>query len=75
MCGESVIRAAAFEHRLAAVVADPGVRDAWSAFPEIYPASCSPAAERPKAEAQPHLEQETSRLPDRGRALHLAKRF
>jgi hypothetical protein len=35
MCGESVIRAAAFEHRLAAVVADPGVRDAWLAFPEI----------------------------------------
>jgi dienelactone hydrolase len=32
-CGESVIRAAAFEHRLAAVVADPGVRDAWLAFP------------------------------------------
>jgi dienelactone hydrolase len=35
MCGESVIRAAAFEHRLAAVVADPGVRDAWLAFPEF----------------------------------------
>jgi dienelactone hydrolase len=35
MCGESVVRAAAFEHRLAAVVADPGVRDAWLAFPEI----------------------------------------
>ena len=35
MCGESVIRAAAFEHRLAAVVADPGVRDAWLAFPEV----------------------------------------
>ena len=33
MCGESVIRAAAFEHRLTAVVADPGVRDAWLAFP------------------------------------------
>jgi hypothetical protein len=33
MCGESVIRAAAFEPRLAAVVADPGVRDAWLAFP------------------------------------------
>jgi hypothetical protein len=35
MCGESVVRAAAFEHRLAAVVADPGVRNAWLAFPEI----------------------------------------
>jgi dienelactone hydrolase len=33
MCGESVIWAAAFEHRLTAVVADPGVRDAWLAFP------------------------------------------
>jgi hypothetical protein len=33
MCGESVIRAAAFEPRLAAVVADPGVLDAWLAFP------------------------------------------
>jgi dienelactone hydrolase len=34
MCGESVVRAAAYEHRLAGVVADPGVRDAWLAFPE-----------------------------------------
>jgi len=33
MCGESVVRAAAYEHRLAAVVADPGVRNAWLAFP------------------------------------------
>ena len=33
MCGESVIRAAAFEHRLAAVVSDPGVVDAWLAWP------------------------------------------
>ncbi|HEY1644679.1 MAG TPA: hypothetical protein VGG35_28705 [Streptosporangiaceae bacterium] len=33
LCGESVIRAAAFEHRLAAVVADPGVLDAWLAYP------------------------------------------
>jgi FrsA-like alpha/beta hydrolase family protein len=29
----AVIRAAAFEHRLAAVVADPGVLDAWLAWP------------------------------------------
>jgi hypothetical protein len=35
MCGESVIRAAAFEHRLAAVVADPGVKNAWLAFPAV----------------------------------------
>ena len=34
MCGASVIRAAAFEHRLAAVVADPGVLDVWQAWPE-----------------------------------------
>jgi dienelactone hydrolase len=35
LCGESVIRAAAFEHRLAAVVADPGVTDAWLAWPAV----------------------------------------
>jgi dienelactone hydrolase len=35
MCGESVIRANAFEPRLAAVVADPGVLDAWLAFPDF----------------------------------------
>lgn len=34
LCGESVIQAAAFEHRLAAVVADPGVLDPWKAWPE-----------------------------------------
>ncbi len=33
LCGESVIQAAAFEHRLAAVVPDPGVLDAWLAWP------------------------------------------
>lgn len=33
LCGESVIRAAAFEHRLAAVVADPGVLDVWLSYP------------------------------------------
>lgn len=33
MCGESVIQAAAFEHRLAGVVADPGVLDVWLAWP------------------------------------------
>jgi hypothetical protein len=34
MCGCSVIQAAAYEHRLAAVVADPGVLDVWKAWPE-----------------------------------------
>ncbi|HEX9064108.1 MAG TPA: hypothetical protein VF843_03320, partial [Streptosporangiaceae bacterium] len=33
MCGESVVQAAAFDHRLAAVVADPGVLDVWKAWP------------------------------------------
>lgn len=33
MGGALVTRAAAFEHRLAAVVADPGFVDTWSAFP------------------------------------------
>ena len=33
MCGCSVIQAACFEHRLAAVVADPGVLDVWRAWP------------------------------------------
>ncbi len=32
-CGQSVIRAAAFEKRLAAVCADPGVVDYWLSFP------------------------------------------
>ena len=35
--GELVIRAAAFEHRLAAVVADPGFLSAWLAFQTGYP--------------------------------------
>jgi X-Pro dipeptidyl-peptidase (S15 family) len=34
MCGCSVIQAAAHEHRLAAVVADPGVLDVWKAWRE-----------------------------------------
>ncbi|HEX4218676.1 MAG TPA: hypothetical protein VHZ02_09935 [Acidimicrobiales bacterium] len=32
-CGESVARAAAFEHRLGAVCSDPGIVDAWLAWP------------------------------------------
>jgi acetyl esterase/lipase len=35
--GELVIRAAAFEHRLAAVVADPGLLSAWLVFQTAYP--------------------------------------
>jgi hypothetical protein len=35
LCGESVIRAAAFEHRLAVVVADPGVTGACLAWPAV----------------------------------------
>ncbi len=34
MCGASVIEAAGYEHRLAAVVADPGVLDAWAVWPK-----------------------------------------
>jgi hypothetical protein len=34
MCGEAAIRAAAFEHRLAAVIADPGVVNAWLSWPD-----------------------------------------
>jgi hypothetical protein len=33
MCGEAVVRAAAFEHRLAGVVPDPGIVNAWLAWP------------------------------------------
>jgi hypothetical protein len=32
-CGESVARAAAFEHRLGAVCSDPGVTNAWLGWP------------------------------------------
>jgi fermentation-respiration switch protein FrsA (DUF1100 family) len=35
MGGELVVRAAAFEHRLVAVVADPGMSDPWSAWPAV----------------------------------------
>ncbi len=37
MGGELVIRAAAFEHRLAAVVADPGILSLWLLFQTGYP--------------------------------------
>ncbi len=33
MCGEAAVRAAAFEHRLAAVIPDPGVVNAWLSWP------------------------------------------
>ncbi|MGH7922947.1 MAG: alpha/beta hydrolase family protein, partial [Candidatus Dormibacteraceae bacterium] len=43
-CGESVARAAAFEHRLAAVCSDPGVVDAWLAWPESFRSLFTPTA-------------------------------
>ncbi|HXW78951.1 MAG TPA: alpha/beta fold hydrolase, partial [Acidimicrobiales bacterium] len=39
--GELVIRAAAFEHRLAAVVADPGILSLWLLFQTGYPGLAS----------------------------------
>ena len=54
LCGESVIRAAAFEHRLAAVVADPGVLDVWLSYPaflrKLFTGGCLQGG------GQPHLE-------------------
>jgi len=41
MGGELVVRAAAFEHRLAAVVADPGIVSLWLIFQTGYPALAS----------------------------------
>ena len=62
MCGCSVIQAAAYEHRLAAVVADPGVLDVWKAWPESVQkllASSLPKAEVNhiwRTEFVPHLD-------------------
>lgn len=61
LCGESVIRAAAFEHRLAAVVADPGVLDAWLAWPAQLRSLFKPGATRHQVNAEwrasiPHLD-------------------
>jgi dienelactone hydrolase len=61
LCGESVIRAAAFEHRLAAVVADPGVLDAWLAWPTSIRSLFTPGATREQVNAEwrasiPHLD-------------------
>jgi hypothetical protein len=61
LCGESVVRAAAFEHRLAAVVADPGVLDIWLAWPASIRALFSHGAGRAqvnhiwRTEVAPHL--------------------
>ncbi|HTZ28358.1 MAG TPA: alpha/beta hydrolase [Streptosporangiaceae bacterium] len=61
LCGESVIRAAAFEHRLAAVVADPGVLDAWLVWPASVRSLFTPGATRQQVNAEwqgviPHLD-------------------
>jgi hypothetical protein len=72
MCGCSVIQAAADEHRVAAVVADPGVLDVWTAWPESMQKLL--ASGLPKAEVNhiwatelvPHL--------DAGGRFTLAKR-
>ena len=60
LCGESVIRAAAFEHRLAAVAADPGVLDAWLAWPAQIRGLFKPGATKQQVNAEwrasiPHL--------------------
>jgi dienelactone hydrolase len=44
--GELVIRAAAFEHRLAAIVSDPGSVDTWLAYPKKLRALLSSGATR-----------------------------
>jgi hypothetical protein len=61
LCGESVVRAAAFEHRLAAVVADPGVLDAWLGWPASMRALFRPGATKQQVNAEwragiPHLD-------------------
>lgn len=61
LCGESVIRAAAFEHRLAAVVADPGVLDAWLAWPAQVRDLFQPGAKKEEVNGEwqaviPHLD-------------------
>jgi Esterase FrsA-like len=52
LCGESVIRAAAFEHRLAAVVADPGVIDAWRSWPKQIRQLFAPGATEEQVNAE-----------------------
>lgn len=61
LCGESVIRAAAFEHRLAAVVADPRVLDAWLAWPAQVRDLFQPGAKKEEVNGEwqaviPHLD-------------------
>jgi hypothetical protein len=61
LCGGSVIRAAAFEHRLAAVVADPGLVDPWLAWPESVRSLFTPGATKQQVNAEwraviPHLD-------------------
>jgi hypothetical protein len=61
LCGESVIRAAAYEHRLAAVVADPGVLNAWLAWPAQIRDLFSPESTKEQVNGEwlaviPHLD-------------------
>jgi hypothetical protein len=50
-CGESVARAAAFEHRLGAVCSDPGIVDAWLAWPTSITSLFTPTATQPEVDA------------------------
>lgn len=50
-CGQSVIRAAAFEHRLGAVCADPGIVDAWLAWPSSIRSLFTPTATKAEVDA------------------------
>ena len=50
-CGQSVIRAAAFEHRLGAVCADPGIVNAWLAWPPSIRSLFTPTATRAEVDA------------------------
>ena len=79
LCGESVVRAAAFEHRLAGVVPDPGVLDAWGAWPQAVTSLFTPGATRQQVNAAwraviPHLDA-TDRFTLMKRAELYARQF
>lgn len=50
-CGQLVARAAAFEHRLGAVCSDPGIVDAWLAWPASIRSLFTPTATQPHVDA------------------------
>jgi hypothetical protein len=50
-CGESVARAAAFEHRLRAVCSDPGIVNAWLSWPESIRSLFTPSATQAQVDA------------------------